>query len=141
MITLLLEAITKVLYSGFKKDIYIDRLRQGFKSPCFFVREISGSQKQELGNRRQMSHLIEVRYFPSDSFNCKRELNAVSNALYEILEYIPLTKDRPVHGLDLKHTISDGVLVFTVNYKYCVTKPEERQYMEKLKQSGGIKYG
>lgn len=141
MTTTLLEAIAKVLYSGFEKDIYINRLRQGFKSPCFFVREISASQKQELGNRRQKSHLIEIRYFPSDSFNCKRELNTVSDTLYEILEYIPFDKDHIIHGLDLKHTISDDVLVFTVNYKYCVTRAEEKQYMERLKQTGGLKNG
>lgn len=141
MIASLLEALTKVVYSGFEKEIYVDRLRQGFASPCFFVREISATQTQELGNRKKRSHLMEIRYFPSDSFNCKKELDIVCNGLYEILEYIPFDSKHIIHGTGLKHTISDGVLVFTVNYTFCITKSEQKQPMERLKQTGGIKYG
>lgn len=139
----LMKAISKTLYNEFKEEckIYIDEVEQGLKEPCFFISIIESSQEQGLKNRRLVRNLVEIKYFPKTGKTT--ENNNIKSALYKILEYIEMIdyvgKKHIIHGLGMKAITSDNVLVFLIQYNYHITSSEEKIYMDRLKQNGGLK--
>lgn len=139
----LLQAISRAIYNEFKDDykVYIDEVEQGLQEPCFFIGIIESSQKQELENRRHIKNLVEIRYFPKTGKTT--EINDIKSTLYKILEYIEMLdfegKKHIIHGLEMQDVTSDKVLIFLVQYNYHITSSEEKIYMDRLKQNGGLK--
>ncbi len=140
MIDIFLKSIAKTIYDEFKINVYINKLKQGFEEPCFFIRELNISQEYGFNNRRKRNHLISITYFPK----CEtiKELNYTADLLYEILENVKFgdTK-RKVRAASMKHVIDDDVLVFTISYSFHIAKKTEKIYMKNLKYKGGIKNG
>lgn len=131
----LIEAITKTLYKNSKCRTYIDEIKQGFKEPCFFIENKSTVQTKGYGKRRLKENLIVINYFPSDNLNKIQEINEICDELYRTLEYISFDEKHIIRGRNMNHSISDGVLVFTVTYAFCMTEKTDKIYMDSLKQN------
>lgn len=139
----LLQAISRAIYNEFKDDykVYIDEVEQGLQEPCFFIGIIESSRKQELEKRRRIKNLVEIRYFPKTGKTT--EINDIKSTLYKILEYIEMLdydgKKHIIRGLEMQDVTSDKVLIFLVQYNYHITSSEEKIYMDRLNQNGGLK--
>lgn len=119
-------------------EIHIDKLPQGFQEPCFFIRPLSCTQKQIIGERYCRTHGFNIRYYPK-SRNPAKELNAAADILCWALEYITLSNGE-IRGTDMHYEFHDEVLHFFVNYDVFVFKKRDRgPFMRYLKQVQKIK--
>ena len=142
MIDVFLKSISDVIYKEFKINVYLDEVRQGLKKPCFFIRDINISQKAGFSDRKRRNHLVSITYFPKNELSAIKEINPVSDLLYEILESVPFgDTTKSIGAVNMSHVISDGILVFTVSYSFHITKKKDKIYMDNLKYNGGIKNG
>lgn len=136
----LLKAILNAILSEFGNDYkyYRDKTEQDFDRPCFYIKNLSSIQVQGYNQRRKKNNLIAIHYFPKSQEI--KEINDICDRLYACLELINFD-NHLVRGLDMQNTVSDGVLVFTVNYNFHMTTPKDKIYMNNLNQKGGIKNG
>lgn len=120
--------------------LYSEDIKQGFKEPCFFIKEIKSSQNKALGNRYKRGHSYDIHYFPSPDSNTKNaELREVAEVLYDQMEYIEIA-GKLTMGLDMTHEIVDGVLHFFVKYPFYVYKEKEPiPTIENIEYEGGVK--
>ncbi len=135
MINKILTAISQKLDSVFGSDyeIHVNKLKQGFKEPCFFILMLQGNQKQEIDTLYFREQLFDIHYYPQSKNGIVREINEVANTLLIALEYIE-TDEGIIAGTKMKYELQDDVLHFFVNYNIHVRKQEEKDpYMEELK--------
>lgn len=125
MINAVIASISSVLYSAFGYENYMEEIKQDFKEPCFFIECISPSVKKFPGNRMQKQCQFCVHYFPESKSRPKEECYTVAETLEILLETIPLN-GKPVRGTDMHYEVSDGVLVFFVNYNCFFTRLEDK---------------
>lgn len=135
MVNSLYTAIAIRLEELFGKPvIYFDKLPQGFRGPCFFVKLLNAKQELKIHNRYEVSLSYDVHYFPTGHKDYVAEIN---NAAYKMLfglEYVNrdgfLTR-----GTDMSYEVQEDVLHFFVTYRFFVLmKTEAGQLMEKLYQ-------
>lgn len=140
MFNLLLESISTAIYKEFGKEykIYRNEIKQGFCRPCFFIKILNSIQLQAYNQRRKKNNLININYFSKKED--VRDINDICDRLYSCMEFIELDKHL-IRGTDMESTVSDGVLIFTINYNFHITTPKNKIYMDNLKQNGGIKNG
>lgn len=114
--------------------IYFDKLPQGFKSPCFFVKLLNTKQELILHNRYEVSLNFDIHYFPSDNKKYRLELNNTAYTMITGLEYI----DRNgflTRGTDISYEVQEDVLHFFITYRFHVlTTLETKPFMNKLYQ-------
>lgn len=127
----LIQAIAKGIDGIFGDcEIYEDEIEQGLNEPCFLIAEIDNSMELVLGSRYKASHSFDIHYFPKE--NLVGEMHQVSDALFEILEYID-TGEGLLRGSNLRSNIQDGILHFFVDYEFFVMKNRKREEpMEEL---------
>ena len=120
--------------------IYMERVEQGFKEPCFFIKELRSNQTKEISNRYKRVHLYDIHYFPNPNSRTKnQDMRAMAELLYENMEYITVGS-KPLMGLEMNHQIQDGVLHFFVRYPVHLFKEVEAiPKMESLDYGGGLK--
>jgi len=143
MINKILKSIASAIYAEFGAgyEIYIEDIPQGLKAPCFFIMAVSPSDQMFLGlsggnQRRKLSNLFSVQYFPSaESF--RQECNDVEVRLNRCLEEITVDGSM-LRGTDPDATISDGVLVHTVNYNFFGKSTVSGTDMQTIKIEGEI---
>lgn len=123
-------------------EIYSEGVKQDFKEPCFFIKEIRSSQNRELANRYKRGHFYDIHYFPNPKSSRKNaELRQMSEVLYDQMEYIEIA-GKLTMGLDMTHEIVDGVLHFFVKYPFYVYKGREPiPTIENIEYEGGVKNG
>ncbi len=139
MINDIIDGILKVLFEyfgdGFK--YYTESVEQGFKEPCFSIESISPSVTQKLNNRYLSENKFVINYFPNKK-DSKKEINTISEQLFEVLEYIAVNGS-VVRGTKMSTQISDGVLLFFVNYDLFRIKEKIVEPMEELESKERIK--
>lgn len=129
------EAIHAEFGDGF--EIYTDENEQGLTEPCFSIFTLQPRQKQVLGNRYFKENPMCVNYFPVQGTE-NSELYKVIEKLFSILEYITCGGDL-VRGTNMTANISDGVVVFNVDYNFYVRRVEaEQPGMEELEMRESV---
>lgn len=114
--------------------IYTGEVAQGLEEPCFSVRCIRPRQKQVVGRRYFKSHRLRIYYFPNPGYEAWREIQAVYERLFSVLELISCGGDM-IRGTDMDTHIEDDVGIFMVNYDFFVHRtPEDEAEMEELEQ-------
>lgn len=143
----LITEIAKKIKNEFGNDyhIYIEEIKQGIKTPCFFIKNLEPSTRQALGNRVYRINPFSIQFFPED-YNKNQTLNDISDRLFDILEYITFN-GRTVRGTDMKsereggvlisrvnsqYESVDGVLSFHVSYNFHTCKENDKHFMQKL---------
>ena len=129
MINSIIEGISISLNAEFGDNYttYTESVEQGLKEPCFFVFCINPTNRVFLGKRYFKTNQMCIQYFPVDKDRKKEECNAVSERLFDCLEYITVSGDL-VRGTKMNAEIVDGVLNFFVNYDFYVYKKEDASY-------------
>jgi hypothetical protein len=111
------DGISEALYMAFGNgcEIYTNRVKQGFKPPCFSVSCVEQAITPYPGGRYHKNSLYSVVYTPENVIEADDECMAVSGSLFNALEYIN-TGSALLRGTGMSGRIVDGVLVFTINY-------------------------
>ncbi len=110
------EAIHEAFGDGY--DIYTDANEQGLTPPCFGIFPVRPSQSQVLGPRYLKRYPMCVNYFPPPGAE-DAQTRDVMDRLFGALEIIRCGGDL-VRGTDMSAEISDGVVVFCVDYNFHV---------------------
>ena len=135
MIDYLINGIAEAINKEFESArIYTEELKQGFKEPCFFIRNIARSHELFLGKRYFRRNDFCVSYFPEESLASRGECHSVAEKLMLCLEHI-LSNGEPVRGNSIHYEIEDGVLHFFVSYNgflYVLPPREEIDLMQDL---------
>ncbi len=118
--------------------VYAEALPQGFKAPCFFVREIKRTSARTVGERFHHRAEVEIVYYPKDKLNPREECYAVSNALFEYLEFVK-SDEGLVHGVDKRSEVENGVLKFYVSFDFFTVNKKAAEKMERLVYNGSPK--
>ena len=119
----ILNGIANALHDNFTNhDIYIDNIKQGFNSPCFFIRALSFSNQKYIDKRYKYSNSFVVQYFPSNKVQEKSSCYDVGESLYNVLEFISCGTGSTIRAYDMHFEVIDDILMFYVNYNCFVIK-------------------
>ena len=119
---------------AFDTHPYREQVAQGLDPPCFTIRPLRHDITRQLGRRSFVTNLFEVTYFPESDVAPRAECLGVQFRLSQALEYVDL-EDGPVRGTNREGVVSDGVLVFTVNYDFHILDIYEAPEMEVLEMT------
>lgn len=124
-------ALLKKAFPNF--NIYGEEVKQGWKEPCFFVREIETVQQSELQGRLIRRHSFEITCFldkhvTNDPNSQQAE---IGKQLAELLLYLP---DARLHGRNVSYQIVDGILHFLVDYKINLRQTKSEPKMQELRK-------
>ena len=111
--------------------VYVEALPQGFRAPCFFVREVKHSCVRTVGERFREKAEIVIVYHPKDKQNAREECAEVSNSLFEQLEFVK-TDDGLIHGIEKRSEIENGTLSFYVSFEFFTLIGSKTEKMESL---------
>ncbi len=121
MINRIIDGVVKALDEAFSLPIYTENTEQGLTEPCFSVYTATPTEKLFLGKRYLKHTPVVVNYFPSSGLDQKSECNSIIDELFNVLEYIEVN-DSTERGSNMNAVISDGVVVFTVDYDFFIIK-------------------
>ena len=132
MLDKIVDGISEKLNSAFGDDftIYTEQIKQGLKTPCFFIQLVSPANIKLVGNRYMRENLFDIHFFPASN-EPNAECYQMQDSLYLALEYITVDGDL-LRGIRMRGEFVDGVLHFFVNYNMIVLKVEELTLMEIL---------
>ena len=139
MLSRVVSAISNTLEKTFPEvEIYVNKIKQGFEEPCFFIDLLNPSEKQIIGNRYLRSYLFDVVYFPKKKSS--EEIFEVLDKLYSVFEYIELDDGTLIRGIERSSREEDRVLHFFITYEMFIYKlDEEKPKMKKLDVNNGLK--
>ena len=117
MINSIIEGISIALNTEFgeRYTIYTESVEQGLKEPCFFISCLNPTSKVFLGERYFRTNQMCIQYIPTNASVEKEECNAITERLFNCLEYITVGEDL-IRGSKMSSEIVDGVLNFFINY-------------------------
>lgn len=117
MINSIIEGISIAINTEFEDryTIYTESVEQGLKEPCFFISCLNPTSKVFLGERYFRTNQMCIQYILTNASVEKEECNAVTERLFNCLEYITVGEDL-IRGSKMNSEIVDGVLNFFVNY-------------------------
>ncbi len=133
MVNKIIDGICLKLKEEFGDDykIYTEEVKQGLKTPCFFINVLNPSQELFHNNRYYLTNMFCIQYI-TDSKEPKDECNRIRDRLFNCLEYIninePVDKENFVtsliRGKKMHGEYDDDILNFFVNYDMFVIKTE-----------------
>lgn len=132
------DGVMATLYSHFPNmDIYGEEIKEGLTPPCFFVKMLQTTHRQDLDRRYMRNHFFDIHFFSDGDKN--RDLHNMAENLYDVLELIGI--DGVLYrGTGMNHEIVDRVLHFFVEYNFNVYKQKPIiPTMQDLEQKGGVK--
>nr|DAW58372.1 MAG TPA: tail completion protein [Caudoviricetes sp.] len=134
MLSRVVSAISNTLEKTFPEvEIYVNKIKQGFEEPCFFIQLLNPNEKQVLGNRYKQKIDLDIQYFPKNEDD-NWELMEMAQKLNNILEVIKTEEGDLLRGLDRNSQFIDGKLHYFITFKPFVRKVgEEEPFMEELK--------
>lgn len=138
MLNEIIKGVSMALNTSFGNEyrIYQDDVKQGLKTPCFFIAVLQPELSLLLGSRRMSRNPLVVQYIPSAPRK-NAEMFSVAGKLVEVLEFITLLNGDLLHGTSMSYEVVDGVLHFFVNYNLPMLGPRDETYMETLETDVG----
>lgn len=138
MINGIIASIGKAINDEFDKEanIYIEKMDQGFKEPCFFILSINTAERKFFNRRYKFNQSFVIQYFPKNKKSSNEEMFIVADRLMSALEYIEQlgTEEKTIlRGKNRNYKIVDGVLNFFVDYDFfAYIEVKEPPFMEVL---------
>ena len=132
MIQNVIDGIIKAIKTEYDRSfrIYTEKVQQGLKEPCFFILCLNGSDKQNVGSRRNREYLFNITYIPKTDKPTIECLN-VKEKLYDLLTMIDVNGSK-LRGAEMKGEIVDGVLQFQVTYSFFLLTVNTEEGMENI---------
>lgn len=112
------KAIAKRIYElfGSEYEVYVDKVEQGLKEPCFYILCVMQDKEIFSQLRHKRRTVFDISYFPKT--NQTSELHEASGKLMDGMCYIELTDGNKIRGTEMAIETVDGVLHFQVEYNY-----------------------
>lgn len=119
---------------------YVSQVPQNYRTPSFYIRQVSGSFELVRWPRYIRRHLYMVTYFPPDRNTHKADdMQAALCRMYPVLEFVHMG-DSLIHGTNMSHTVDKDALHLEVHYDFHVFRYVERpDKMEVLEQVQRLK--
>lgn len=133
----IISAITRKIKDKYPEvTVYKDKVKQGFKTPCFFVTCLNGEQNKVGRNKYNRDYLFNIRFHMKEPDRV--ELLIKGEEIQELLQEIK-NGNELLRGKELKYEIVDDILQFFVSYKQGFAKVEDRgPLMENLDLKEGV---
>lgn len=133
----MISAITRKIKDKYPEvTVYKDKVKQGFKTPCFFVTCLNGEQNKVGRNKYNRDYLFNIRFHMKEPDRV--ELLIKGEEIQELLQEIK-NGNELLRGKELKYEIVDDILQFFVSYKQEFVKVEDRgPLMENLDLKEGV---
>lgn len=107
--------------------IYADELPQDFRTPSFYIRQISGGFTGLRGRRYRLEAQVMVTYFPAEHANDRqKDILGMLSRLYPALEYITGADGMPLRADGMSHEITEDGLHLTLSYRIPVFRTHDR---------------
>lgn len=118
MIDEITKAIAKRIYElfGSEYEVYVDKVEQGLKEPCFYIFCVMQDKEIFSQLRHKRRNVFDISYFPKT--NQTSELHKVSGKLMDGMCYIELSDGSKIRGTEMAIETVDDVLHFQVEYNY-----------------------
>lgn len=125
---------------GDEFTIYANSVPQDFRTPSFYIRQISGGFIQQLGRRHTLEVVIMVTYYPPEhSKEEQKDILTVLSRMYPALEYIDVASGL-IRADGMEHEITEHELHMKLSYRLSVFRTYDRgAKMQVLKQVQHIK--
>lgn len=113
--------------------VYGEEVKQGWKEPCFFVREMETVQQSELQGRLIIQHSFEITCFLDKHVtnDVNNQQTEIGKQLVEMLLYLPGAR---LHGRNISYQTVDSILHFLVDYKINLRKTKSDPKMQELRE-------
>ena len=143
MIADVLQGIVDAIHGLYEDiEIHTGQLKQGFNTPCFFIKLITSNTTHELGNRYHDDMTFQISYFPGGGPDYKdmyRKLQPLMMALQRIRPRDAADQKKrynEIYGRDWENTVDDDVLHIIGTYTIFYYLPLEKvPAMETLTQT------
>ncbi len=127
----ILNAVGSAISKLGKCSVFLEALPQGFKAPCFFIREIKRSCARTVGERFHERVEVGISYYPKNKLNAREECHTVAKALFGLLEFVG-TDEGLIRGIDKRSEVENGVLSFFVSFEFFTVNKKDAEKMERL---------
>ena len=136
----ILSAIKDILTSKFGYPIYLDEVKEGFESPCFFLKAIRTANRDNKCNQLN-TIMIYITFFSEKGTLTAEELYNLQDLLTQcfISEFHVKKDDRYLQALNLNHEI-DGedsdIIIFSFDIRYydCLYEKDNNTDQELMNQ-------
>lgn len=109
---------------GDNYTIYTNDVEQGFKTPCFFIKQLPEIRTKQVGNRYFNTTSFVIHTFIENP--TIEELNDIGHELYQ-LELLELLNEEILRGSGMRTEIVDNVLEFFIDYNFFTFKQVENE--------------
>lgn len=107
--------------------VYADSIPQNFRTPSFYVRQISGGFAHIRGRRYRLDAVVMVTYFPPEhGQDTQEDMLSVLSRLYPALEFIRGEDGLPVQARSMTHEMTDSELHVEISYALSVFRAHDR---------------
>ena len=122
----ILDGISTQLYNTFgdKYTIYTEEVKQGLKTPCFFIKLLNPTNTKEVGVTYFRQNQYVLHFMPEDTNEPRQEIHTILDDLYLAMEHIFVVGNL-VRGTGLRGEPHDNILLFYVNYNVFVRKVKD----------------
>ncbi len=127
----ILKAVGSAISKLGKCSVFLEALPQGFKPPCFFIREVKRSRMRTVGERFREKVEVEISYYPKNKLNPREECHTVAKALFELLEFVS-TDEGLLRGIDKRSEVENGELKFFVSFEFFTVNVKDTEKMERM---------
>lgn len=131
----LIDALGRALRFEFGEEyaVYDEEVKQGMKTPCFFVSLCESKERLYFGSRYFRENKFLIQYYPKGANRKKRECDEVSQRLFDCLLWIR-DGEEAFMGRKMRFEYEKGVLSFFVNYDMFIYRKEDKTLMGELSQ-------
>lgn len=132
MINEIIDAIAKQLGDIFRPPeyhYYIEDTDQGLKEPCFFIKRVSASQRERLGDRVLLDELYSISFLCSGDV---KKLREVTEFVSLNLRFIELPDGKPImtHNRQAVMTNDDASVI-----TFEITRSVWFEYIDPLQET------
>lgn len=138
----IIEAVSAALYKEFGNEYfyYQENIKQEFNLPCFYIKPVEPYIEQGLDRDKKRINKFVIHFMPKENGQEKKDINEIYERLIWALDYVE-ADGKIYKGTKKQSRHEDGVLLFFVNFDYHIRQIKDKNYMESLKQNGGVKNG
>ena len=113
-------------------EVYTDKVEQGLKEPCFFIKNLKRTYGTFLSKRYKTTNLFSIQLIPDDSINA----NEVMASLFSLLEFITIENGDIFKATNMSMETTDEVLTLTLNYDFFMKESVKK---DNLMNNYGVK--
>lgn len=127
---IVIDGITLALRDAFPDSFITAKpVEQGLRRPAFIVHPLIQGESDLPSNRSRRFSSFVIHHFPEHPCD---DWTVIGDALLGVLKVITLPGGDMLRGTDISYECVDGVLHFSVTYKYSISGVSEAPVMENL---------